>query len=280
MPELPEVETIRTYLQSILPGRQVRAVKHLDGRMVKMGSADPAMIGAHLPGLMVQSMERRGKYLLLRFQGNGWLVVHLGMSGRLVMAEPDQPWKVHTHMVLEFSGGQELRLVDPRRFGRLGWFEADQPDVFLPLGPEPLGRQFTTTYLKNRLGNRATAIKSLLLDQALVAGLGNIYADEALFKARIHPLTPGQDLSDIAVTRLTRAIRAVLREGIQHRGTSFSDYVDALGHPGDNQAYLAVYGRAGKPCVRCKGPIRSLVIHQRTSHFCQRCQLLTNSGEA
>ncbi len=273
MPELPEVETIRVYLQAILPGRQVTAVHHLDGRMVKMGSWDSAGIAAHLPGLMVQSMERRGKYLLLRFRGNVWLVVHLGMSGRLVMAETDQPWKNHTHMVLEFSGGQELRLVDPRRFGRLGWFEAENPDAFLFLGPEPLGRSFTGRYLRSRLGNRTTAIKSLLLDQALVAGLGNIYADEALFKARIHPLTPGQDLSEDAVIRLTRAIRSVLREGIRHRGTSFSDYVDALGHPGENQEYLTVYGRAGRPCVRCKEPIRSIVIHQRTSHFCQHCQL-------
>ena len=273
MPELPEVETIRAYLQAFLPGRQVMAVRHLDPRMVKMGSWDSTMIGAYLPGLVVQSMERRGKYLLIRFPEQAWLAVHLGMSGRLVIANRDQAWKNHTHMVLEIAGGEEMRLIDPRRFGRLGMFKAERPEDFLQLGPEPLGHHFTSSYLSYRLQKRSTAIKSLLLDQALLAGLGNIYVDEALFKARIHPLTPGQDLPVDAVARLVRAIRLVLREGIRHRGTSFSDYVDALGHPGENQDYLSVYGRFGQPCVRCGNPIQRIVIHQRTSHFCQRCQL-------
>lgn len=244
-----------------------------------MGSGDSLMIAARLPGLVIQSMERRGKYLFLRLPDQTWLVVHLGMSGRLVMTTRDQMWANHTHLVLEFSGGDQLRLVDPRRFGRLGWFEGEHLDQLMPLGPEPLGNQFNSRYLKSRLVNRTTAIKSLLLDQMLVAGLGNIYADEALFKARIHPLTRGQDLSDAAVQRLTRAIRAVLREGIEHRGTSFSDYVDALGHPGENQDYLFVYGRTGLPCSRCGQPIQSVVIHQRTSHFCRRCQLPLDRGE-
>lgn len=279
MPELPEVETIRAYLEAILPGRPILAVPHLDPRMVKMGTGDSALIAARLPGLVIQSMERRGKYLFLRFPDNAWLVVHLGMSGRLVMTSKDQVWANHTHLVLEFSGGDQLRLVDPRRFGRVGWFEGERLDQIIALGPEPLGRQFNSRYLKSRLANRTTAIKSLLLDQMLVAGLGNIYADEALFKARIHPLMRGQDLGDEAVQRLTRAIRAVLRDGIQHRGTSFSDYVDALGHRGENQDYLFVYGRTGLPCSRCGNPIQSVVIHQRTSHFCRRCQLPLDRGE-
>lgn len=272
MPELPEVETIRTYLNAILPNHPVVSVKHLDARMVKMGTISAESIAHRLPGLVVQSMGRRGKYLVMRFFDKSALVIHLGMSGRLVVEPSTNPWRIHTHLVLELREDMELRLVDPRRFGRIGYFMEFDTDRTLHLGPEPLGRAFTAQYLVDRLKGRKSPIKSLLLDQSLVAGLGNIYVDEALFGAGIHPLAPGAAISLRSANRLVRSIRRVLRASIANRGTSFSDYVDALGHPGQNQEYLAVYGRLGQPCLKCGSPIHSMVIHARTSHFCQYCQ--------
>ncbi len=271
MPELPEVETIRTYLAGVLPNHAVVRVPHLDGRMVKMGTMAAELIRGRLPGLVVQSIGRRGKYLIIQFHDGSALVIHLGMSGRLVVEPTTTSWRTHTHMVLGLPGEAELRLVDPRRFGRIGYF-LEFGEHTLKLGLEPFDRKFTGDYLRDRLSARRSSIKTLLLDQSLVAGLGNIYADEALFGARIHPLTEGAAISRQASRRLVGSIRRVLRVSIAHRGTSFSDYVDALGQPGENQAYLAVYGRTGDPCVRCGAPIQSMVIQSRTSHFCQQCQ--------
>ncbi len=272
MPELPEVETIRSYLAAILPHYPVVAVKHLDARMVKMGTISAESIAHRLPGLVVQSMGRRGKYLVMGFVDKSALVIHLGMSGRLVVEPETNPWRTHTHLVLGLRDDNELRLVDPRRFGRIGYFVDFDKDRTLRLGPEPLSRAFTAQYLTDRLRGRKTPIKSLLLDQSLVAGMGNIYVDEALFDAGIHPLSPGASISFKTANRLVQSIRRVLRASIAHRGTSFSDYVDALGRPGQNQEYLAVYGRLGQPCLKCGSPIHSIVIHARTSHFCQYCQ--------
>ncbi|MCY0897762.1 MAG: bifunctional DNA-formamidopyrimidine glycosylase/DNA-(apurinic or apyrimidinic site) lyase [Firmicutes bacterium] len=270
MPELPEVETIRRYLAEVLPGEQIYAVPHLDPRMVKgslMGAQD---IARRLVGARFLEVERRGKFLLLPMSSGGTLLFHLGMSGRLLLVHPNDPLFKHTHvrLVLEHA---ELRLVDPRRFGRVAWVNQDNDG--LQLGLEPLSSAFCTGTLAKLFEGRRASIKHVLLDQRCVAGLGNIYADEALFWARIHPMTAAGSLSRAEITRLVRAVKRVLRQSLIHRGTSFSDYVDALGHPGDNQQFLSVYGREGDACIRCRrGTIARQVVAGRSSHFCPVCQ--------
>lgn len=270
MPELPEVETIRRYLDGVLPGQEVLAVPHLDARMVKRSPLDAEAMRAAMVGRRFGPVERRGKFLFLTWDTGASLLLHLGMSGRLVVEAVDAPFRPHTHLIIEVPVGQ-VRLADPRRFGRLAWVETVGANG-LGLGVEPLSRQFTAARLGELLQGRSVAIKSALLNQSLVAGLGNIYADEALFQAGIHPERPAGSLRDEEVNRLARAVRAVLKRSIAHRGTSFSDYVDALGHPGENQAYLRVYGREGQPCLRCRTPIMRRVVGGRSSHYCPRCQ--------
>lgn len=270
MPELPEVETIRSYLGGLLPGRRIDAVAWIDPRMVKRSPVDAAAMAALMAGRTVASVDRRGKFLFLRMDTDDALLLHLGMSGRLVAEPESAPIPLHTHLILRF-GDMEVRLTDPRRFGRLAWVpKGGQPDV--QLGAEPLSRQFGTKTLQEAFRGRRVAVKSALLNQQLIAGLGNIYADEALFRAGIHPERSAGSLAVDEMRRLARAVKHVLRQSLEHRGTSFSDYVDALGHPGENQAYLQVYGREGKPCRRCRQRIQRVVIGGRSSHFCPRCQ--------
>ena len=277
MPELPEVETIRRYLSDVLPGQTIRAVRHLDARMVKHSARPATWMASALAGERFTAIDRQGKFLLLRLKAPASLVIHLGMSGRLVMEHQDAPWRPHTHLVLE-TGVGELRLSDPRRFGRIAWVEA-RGDGLPGLGMEPLSTVFSAQRLQHALSGRKVALKTALLNQSIVAGLGNIYADEALFRAGLHPQQPAGTLSDTEARRLVRAVREVLATSIEHRGTSFSDYVDALGHPGDNQGYLAVYGREGKPCPKCRRMIERKVLQGRSSHYCPRCQPLHGNLE-
>jgi len=272
MPELPEVETIRRYLREILTDQTVSAVLHLDERMIKDPVMPGEMLRTGLIGQRVSNIVRRGKYLFIRWQSRAHLVIHLGMSGRLTWHAPTDPVASHTHLRLRFDTG-ELRLVDPRRFGRIGWRSPGEP-LKPGLGVEPLSRQFTPAWLYRRIQGRRQPMKTVLLDQTVIAGLGNIYADEALYRAGIHPLAQPVALDEAAIGRLVGEIQRVLKRAIRHRGTSFSDYVDALGHPGQNQHYLAVYGRTGKPCPTCHTPIERMVIQGRSSHFCPACQSL------
>ncbi|MCL4318575.1 MAG: bifunctional DNA-formamidopyrimidine glycosylase/DNA-(apurinic or apyrimidinic site) lyase [Firmicutes bacterium] len=270
MPELPEVETVRLFLNEVLLGRRVERVLHLDPRMVKNGRLSPDEISCRLPGHVIKSLKRRGKFLFFEWDTREYLLLHLGMSGRLLWLPEDVPWAIHTHFVVDF-GGYHLRLIDPRRFGRIGWVE--KGDKLVPhLGVEPLSRKLTAHELRRRLKTRIAPIKSLLLNQSIVAGLGNIYVDESLFRAKIRPDRPGGSLTEEETKRLVRAIHAVLKQAIEHRGTSFSDYVDALGQPGKNQDYLQIYGRNLSGCPVCAKPIVIQVIQGRTAHFCEQCQ--------
>ena len=272
MPELPEVETIRRHLQDILPGRAVEEVLWLDARLVKNSALTAENMKEFMRGQRVAQILRRGKFLFVGFERSGHLLLHLGMSGRLTWDASDSPVRPHTHLILKFCPGH-LRFSDPRRFGRIAWVSDGSP-IGLGLGPEPLSKAFTGEDLKERLRGRTVSIKSALLNQSIVAGLGNIYADEALFRARIHPRRRAGSLSLVEVRSLVRAIRAVLVQSLEQRGTSFSDYVDALGRPGQNQDYLKVYGREGSACPRCKRTIARVVIGGRSSHYCPDCQSL------
>jgi formamidopyrimidine-DNA glycosylase len=271
MPELPEVETVARGLRDATVGLRITAVRWLDPRLVK-GAIPAEEVAARLAGQVVRGCDRRGKFLVWRFRSGDGLLLHLGMSGRLTVGmEPEAPWLPHTHLVVALANGREVRLRDPRRFGRVDFVPAGTAP-FPRLGPDALSRHFTARYLAQAFSKRHAPVKSLLLDQRVVAGVGNIYADEALYRAGIHPLTPGGTLPEAAVRRLHRALRAVLRQAIRHRGTTFLTFEDAFGQAGSYAARLSVYGRSGLPCRRCGTPVATRVVGGRTAHYCPACQ--------
>ncbi|GFN22455.1 bifunctional DNA-formamidopyrimidine glycosylase/DNA-(apurinic or apyrimidinic site) lyase [Thermanaeromonas sp. C210] len=273
MPELPEVETIKRTLKPKVEGRVIEGVEVLNPAVVC--SPSPEEFCSLLPEKRILDIGRRGKYLLWQVDGGHALVWHLGMTGRLTVSSPGVPLEPHTHVLLTLDGGLQVRYADPRRFGRC--YLGPVPGVFTlagldRLGVEPLSPEFTPEGLKGLLAGRRRCVKEVLLDQHCLAGLGNIYCDEALFEAGIHPLRPSCTLTVGEVARLHRAIRKVLEDGICHGGTSIRDYIDGDGKRGCHQEYLAVYGRAGQPCPRCGGPVERLVVGGRGTHFCRRCQ--------
>ena len=273
MPELPEVETTARGLRPRLVGRTITGAGEMDWPRM-LPNADPALLQAALPGERVEAVDRRGKYLILHLASGASVVIHRKMSGNLVHRPAGTPPERHTHLLLTFDDGTELHFVDPRKFGRIYYFPAaDELEAFLAarLGPEPLV-DLTPARLAALLEARRGRLKSLLLDQRFLAGLGNLYADEALWHARLHPLRPGDSLTPAEVRRLADAIRTVLESAIERRGTSFSSYLDGEGNPGENQNFLLVYGRAGQPCNRCHRPIERRVIAQRGTWFCPHCQ--------
>jgi len=233
-----------------------------------------------LCGQQVVSVDRRGKYLLTGFADDLWLVIHRKMSGNLLLQTRETPLAPHTHLVVEFDDDSQLRFVDARKFGRVYLFHSTvELNEFLAerLGPDSL-LELDPKVLAHKLKGRSGRIKSLLLDQSFIAGVGNLYADEALWEARIHPLRAADSLSHREVKRLAEAIRNVLVLGIERRGTSFSTYLDSDGSQGENQEYLNVYGREGQACPRCGTAIRRILIGQRSSHFCPKEQRLSSGG--
>jgi formamidopyrimidine-DNA glycosylase len=270
VPELPEVETTARGLRQRIVGLQVTSVGGVDWPRM-LPNATEADLAHVLVGRSIVGVERRGKYLLLGFEDDITLAVHRKMSGNLLLLPASAPLQLHTHLQITF-GDLALRLVDPRKFGRVYLFlSASELDSFLAerLGPEPF---LDAAALASLLRGRRGRIKALLLDQSFLAGVGNLYADEALWEAQIHPLRPADSLSEAEVGRLALAIQQVLQAGIERRGTSFSTYLDADGSPGENQDFLKVYGRFEEPCPRCGAPIRRLLIGQRSSHYCPECQ--------
>jgi formamidopyrimidine-DNA glycosylase len=275
LPELPEVETTARSLRPRLFGRTVVGVGGVDWPRMLPNTSE-AEIAATLKGHRVQSVDRRGKYLLIGFDDDSWLVIHRKMSGNLLLQDRDAARELHTHLRVELENRTELRFVDPRKFGRVYLFHSrEQLDEFLAerLGPDSLN-DLDEGVLAAKLRTRRGRIKPLLLDQAFLAGIGNLYADEALWAARIHPLRTADSLSKIEVRRLAHAIKDVLIMGIERRGTSFSSYRDSDGTPGENQDFLNAYGCEGQPCPRCGTRIRRILIGQRSSFFCPREQRL------
>lgn len=273
MPELPEVETLRRTLARHLPGRQVRRVDVM--RPGQIRHPDPETFRTAVTGRTFGDPQRRGKYLLLPLGGDRTLVCHLRMSGRLYVVSPEVPRATHTHVLFGLDDGTELRYEDQRTFGGfhlVGPGDEGAPEGLRTLGPEPLDPAWDPGRLAGALRGRRAPVKAVLLDQRAVAGLGNIYADEALFRAGIHPARPAGDLAGAEVVRLHRAVREVLADAIARRGTTFSLYLDGEARPGEFYSELRVYDREGEPCRRCGSPIAKIRVGGRGTHFCPRCQ--------
>lgn len=276
MPELPEVETIRRNLNEAVSGLSISAVEVRSPHCLAMETEFAPDLFAHaLEGRSFTGFDRRGKYLLARLSGGAALAVHLRMTGRLVHVPAGAPEPAglsprHVHLILHLSDGGRLIFYDPRKFGRVHLGRL--PGGLQALGPEPLDPGFTAGVLAGILRGRRAGVKAVLLNQAALAGLGNIYADEALHRAGIHPARRADRLSRREVERLWVAVRAVLSEAILHRGTTFSDYRDGRGEPGGFAALLQVYGREGRPCRRCGRAIERIKVAGRSSRFCPGCQ--------
>lgn len=272
VPELPEVETVRRSLVPVLIGRTVTDVSS-SGLPLRRG-VDLAAWRARVVGRKCDALERRGKYLIGRF-GAGAIVLHLGMSGRIVVADRGQPRPRHCHLTMELDDGREVRFVDPRRFGIAVALQAAELEAYPPLatlGADPLGSGLIPALEGAR--RSASPARSVLLDQRVVAGLGNIYATEALFRAAIHPATPFRRIGRERVVRLAKAVVDVLEAALRSGGTTLADggFVDGLGEVGYFAVELAVYAREGKACPRCGGTIRRRVLGGRSAFYCPRCQ--------
>jgi formamidopyrimidine-DNA glycosylase len=264
VPELPEVETYRLQLEPRLAGRTFRRVRIHDPRLTL--PLDPLEVEAEIEGERVSSVERRGKYLVIRFLAGGALVIHLRMTGSFPMVPGS-----HERAVLDLDDGTRVVYRDVRRFGTWHVLDPQELETYLStrLGPEPLGASFTTAYLGGRLARRRAPLKSVLLDQRVAAGLGNIYADEALWHARLHPLRQAGDLDEAEVAALRRGIRHALRRGIARQG---ADLGDGAYPQGSMQDEFKVYGRDEEPCRRCRTPIEKIRVAGRGTHYCPVCQ--------
>jgi formamidopyrimidine-DNA glycosylase len=273
VPELPEVETVRARLAPLLQGRRFERVEIADGRLTR--PLDPAAVAAELEGERVDVVERRGKYLIVRFESGRSLLIHLRMTGSLLHARAgtlaDDP---HRRAVVRLDDGSDVAFRDVRRFGTWLLVEPGELDSYLTsrVGSEPLERAFTSHRLAQRLANRRAPVKAALLDQRTLAGIGNIYADEALWRARIHPRRAAGDLTGEEVGRLTKGVKEALRAGIARQGATLRDYSTPDGRAGRMQHEFKVYGRKDEPCDRCGTPIEKTRVAGRGTWYCPSCQ--------
>ena len=281
MPELPEVETVARGLRQTILGRRILSVTLGKTDFID----DPDALEQHLPGRQIEAVERYGKFMLLRLSAmNGEtrattngdaapasLLVHLGMTGQIAPAPAGQPLEKHTHVCLLLDDGRELRYTDARRFGRIAYLTKTLlAEELTGFGADPL--EVGEEEFAKRICGRRSRIKALLLDQSVLRGVGNIYADESLWRARIHPARLGAKLSRKDAETLRRALQDILRKAIVMRGSSISDFLDAEGEPGEYQRHHRAYGREGKKCYRCKTTIRRAIVAGRSSYFCPKCQ--------
>jgi len=276
MPELPEVETIRADLQGQITGRVITGGQFLWERTAGRPAGDPESLVRGVTGRRIEVVERRAKFLVLRLSGRAALVVHLRMTGRLRFREAGALPEKALRASFALDDGSELHFEDQRKFGRLYFTDgaAALDEVLARLGPEPLEEAFTSGALRDLLGTRRAQLKPLLLNQSFVAGLGNIYVDEALFRARLHPLRRSDTLTQEEIDRLHQGIVAALRQGIVNRGTTLADYRDAWGSAGKNKERLLVFKREGRPCTACGERITKIRVAQRGTHICPTCQPL------
>jgi formamidopyrimidine-DNA glycosylase len=273
LPELPEVETVVRGLRNVLPGRRIVEVRLGKTDFIE----DPAALGRHLPGQQIASVHRMGKFIVLDLTGtNGdaqefTLLIHLGMTGQIVTCAAAAPVVPHTHVFFALDDGREMRYTDIRRFGQMRILtDAAREKALGQLGIDPLEGS-RAEFIKS-IGGRRRHVKALLLDQHVMRGMGNIYTDESLFRARIHPKRLGTNLSIDELRKLYKSVQDVLTEAIKLRGSSISDYVDSEGRRGEFQLRHRVYQREGKKCLRCGTPIRRAIVAGRSSYFCPICQ--------
>lgn len=271
MPELPEVETVARGLRRTILGRRILSVTLGKTDFID----DPAALEENLPGRQIEAVERYGKFMLLRLserEGVGAsLLVHLGMTGQLAPNRAEQPREKHTHVWMRLDDGRELRYTDSRRFGRMAYLTPGSlAEELKQFGADPL--EVTEKEFAQRIHGRRSRIKALLLDQGVLRGVGNIYADESLWKSGIHPARLGASLPPERLRALRHALQNILRRAIQMRGSSISDFLDAEGQPGEYQRRHRAYGREGQPCYRCGAPIRRVTVAGRSSYFCPKCQ--------
>ena len=279
MPELPEVETVARGLRQAVVGRRILSVTLGKTDFID----DPVALEQNLPGRTIEAVDRYGKFMLLRLSAtagaNGAddkakrasLLVHLGMTGQMAPSPALKPREKHTHVSMLLDDGRELRYTDPRRFGRIAYLtQVPLEEELMRFGADPL--EVSEGEFAKRIRERRARIKALLLDQSVLRGVGNIYADESLWRAKIHPAQLGAKLSRAKVTALWRALQEVLRKAIAMRGSSISDFLDAEGEPGEYQRRHRAYGREGRSCHRCKSVIRRGIVAGRSSYFCPQCQ--------
>jgi formamidopyrimidine-DNA glycosylase len=280
MPELPEVETVRRGLTQLTLQAEIERVEVLLDRTVAY--PESAAFASGLVGMTIVAWRRRGKYLLGQLERDGlpggYLGVHLRMTGQLLWVKSEIPLAKHTRVRLWVRGGRELRFVDTRSFGQMWWVPADRPPeavmtTLKTLGPEPLEAEFSLGYFVDRLHRSQRIIKTALLDQRLVAGVGNIYADESLFLSGIHPEQRCNQLNALAIAALHRSLIQVLQDSIGAGGTTFSDFRDLKGLNGNYGGQAWVYGRKGEACRHCGTAIERLKLGGRSSHFCPSCQI-------
>lgn len=264
MPELPEVQNVVQTIRPGLIGKRIVRVASLRRDIVQPESFDVVSL---LRNAVVKDVQRRAKRIVLELDSGVRFYIHLGMTGQLTIDSEDAPTKKHTHFIADIEDGRQLRFVDPRRFGGIYLLESERSEA---IGPEPLTMRTAT--LAQRLSRTRRAIKTALLDQKTIAGIGNIYADESLHAAQIHPLTTASELTTEQIARLAISIKRVLRRAIRAGGSSLRDYVNGLGERGSFQTRHKVYDRAGKPCTSCKAPIVRAVVGGRSTHWCENCQ--------
>lgn len=291
MPELPEVETIKNGLN---PHIKNTTIKKVTVRQPKLRWPIPDNLNQTLKNTNIKDIKRRSKYLLFEIEHNnnpaGLLVIHLGMSGNLRIVDKTIELKKHDHVDIELNNNKVLRYNDPRRFGAIMWvdnqnYTHDNTDNkyssleliqnherFKHLGPEPLTDDFNKDYIYNKAKNRNTPIKNFIMNNQIVVGVGNIYATEALFYSKIHPQKPAGDLTSSQWNKLVAEIKKILTKAIKSGGTTLKDFTNSDGKPGYFKQELAVYGRSGEPCVKCKQPLKSIRQQGRTTIFCDKCQ--------
>lgn len=273
MPELPEVETVRKGLNQQVAGAVIQSVDVFWNRMITPPFSSQRFKEV-LVGEQIHTVERRGKYLI--FLLDHWAMIsHLRMEGKYKVTSSEDPYKKHTHVVFHLADSRDLRYLDVRKFGRFTLVPIDKQDEYEPfikLGPEPIPDCFHASEFQERLSRTGRAIKAVILDQHVVAGVGNIYADESLFEARIHPAKPANALTDEETVQLHDAIIHVIQQAIRAGGSTIRTYKNSLGEAGKFQLSLNVYGKKGEACPRCGHPIQKIRVAQRGTHFCPNCQ--------
>ncbi|AGN37481.1 DNA-formamidopyrimidine glycosylase [Bacillus paralicheniformis] len=273
MPELPEVETVRRTLAGLVRGKTIDAVDVRWTKIIKRPE-EPEEFARLLAGQTIQSIGRRGKFLLFHLD-DCVMVSHLRMEGKYGLHQNDEPLDKHVHVIFRFTDGSELRYRDVRKFGTMHLFKPGEELTELPLrqlGPEPFSEEFTAGYLRERLKKTNRSVKTALLDQRTVVGLGNIYVDEALFRAGIHPETTANKLTKKQTVLLHEEIVQTLKEAVEAGGSTVRSYINSQGEIGMFQLKLFVYGRKDEPCKKCRSPIEKTVVGGRGTHFCIKCQ--------